>query len=487
MEKSTGNKLVLVHQAIFGEKNRRHVLLAHSFYDQGVLSELERLSDRPDHSTEFSPFTIGYITENRKYYCLMRIMVDDQAERQGMAFAQALIFDIEDIVKINSLEPIYALFYKSVHKPLHENLEQLKVVLENINIIRPSSLPVFKNVAQALLQTTEEKPIIWLGYDHVDDLIKWLWYNLTPGMRRNFAFKLAEKPEKVKKGYTLVFTPENSSYYWQNYNLVGLLSTPLEIEQLSLSTNLLCGDTSAQPLREWIEQHGVALNSILDLQQCERAFVSIENANKTEDAFIQSIAVRELGTIFSTPDVNSELKESIFNRFLNLLDKTNSYKAIIASRNLPLDAYRQGQHRFIVAFQQWLNQKFFAENTLMPSDRLEVLEKVIEDGSISPKWWKEPIQVYLRKIFAEPTTIMIRQFYEMGLVNPDIISKIEQYIQNNADTENKFVVSFPKIHTPGFIRAVLLLSKRKKMVLTSCTYSITCIFCTRGHYPTVKI
>ena len=103
------SKEININQSFWGEVNHGHGLIATSINDDTLNQVLSSFSDRPGstygHSIQpyFSGKKIG------KYFVFTKSFPDNTSSRAGMVFTHALIFNIEDIIKIGDINFIFEL------------------------------------------------------------------------------------------------------------------------------------------------------------------------------------------------------------------------------------------------------------------------------------------------------------------------------------------------------------------------------------------
>src|SRR5690554_6216683 len=93
---------VEVHQALFGERERGHGLIAHSGVPQAVLDELEGQTDIPANAptgVPWKPYLTAFPVDN--YYVVANTASDSKATRGGMVLTHALVFRAEDAAQID--------------------------------------------------------------------------------------------------------------------------------------------------------------------------------------------------------------------------------------------------------------------------------------------------------------------------------------------------------------------------------------------------
>ena len=184
---------MIVHQAIFGEKNKAHNLLAKSSKDQEPFVRLIGRSDLPSSpppNINWQPYISGFPLN--KHYVFSITFPDSSVSRGGMVFTHALILDLNEAIIINDLNNILKFLPSSIQKV--ERIESIVIDDSDIqsNLISKSngSFPAgYSSLIKKLLNNYDYgKPIVWIGQESFTEVVITLWTHLWPEVRKNYSF-----------------------------------------------------------------------------------------------------------------------------------------------------------------------------------------------------------------------------------------------------------------------------------------------------------
>src|ERR1043165_1867372 len=101
---------VFVHQAIYGEQNRGHSLLAKSAGDETLLSELVGLTDLPSTSSAsagWEPYISCFTAKD--HLIISKTFPDLNSSRLGMVLTHVLAINLDQAVQVSDLQLLIGL------------------------------------------------------------------------------------------------------------------------------------------------------------------------------------------------------------------------------------------------------------------------------------------------------------------------------------------------------------------------------------------
>lgn len=349
-----------VHQAIYGERNRGHALLASSGGD-APFADIVPLTDRPESApseAHWVPYLHGFIWD--QWYVLAKTFPDPSASRGGMVFTHALLGSARDVTSLQRLDLLARHLIASPNRCTA--LEPIIVadVEEDTSALSPPGLGA---TAAALLRAAGS-PVVWIGQDGFDDLVFALWARLWPAGRRSLQFGFAFSPHDLEGQHlTLVATPRAFEARWHGFPCIrpedgASTSAPEASADASLALQYLLDPTHKGELGDLFLRLEVEPSSFADVVLAARAFpLLVELASdcgttRTPDADKLRALARAVAKLSSDPARALILKRSVLNA---LADATARGTAadVIALRNFDLEPFVDGSVSIRSALTHW--------------------------------------------------------------------------------------------------------------------------------------
>jgi hypothetical protein len=198
-----------VEQAVYGQVSERGHGLRDSSDKSRLAAEIYGRLDLPDGVPGgvqgWSPFVRGFPVAD--HYVLAKTFLDPSASRGGMVLSHALIVCLDDVCDLGSLAPLFGLLATAVNEfPISITTLDLQLAGSH----EPHA-PDLVGAANALA-TQLLLPVVSVGVPGFEGLVDALWQNLSPEMRRSFAFRLSFGPtDLVEQPLPTIVPVMNSS------------------------------------------------------------------------------------------------------------------------------------------------------------------------------------------------------------------------------------------------------------------------------------
>ncbi|MDH0849476.1 effector-associated domain EAD1-containing protein [Delftia tsuruhatensis] len=321
-------------QAVYGQVGERGHGLRQSSDKSQIAAEIYGRLDLPDSVPGgvqgWSPFVRGFPVADR--YVIAKTFLDSTASRGGMVLSHALIMSLDDVCGVDSLATLFGLLATAV-----DEFPTLITTFDH----EPAGghdtyAPELVGAANALA-TQQQLPIVSVGVPGFENLVDALWQNLSPQMRRSFAFRLSFGPSDLVEQPlpTIVCTPEQLRARWTKHALVK----PDDVTPVSAVAEVLCGQRPLAPLLALAGDISVALTTLKDLSRIERLHDLLAGEGEFDDLVW---AVRLVDGLSADPKVGAASKSALLDKLV-VLAAGASVKHILVMRNLLLAGFAKAE------------------------------------------------------------------------------------------------------------------------------------------------
>ncbi len=399
---------ILVHKALYGEKNRGHALLASSLPAESLPAGLAELTDLPPSQLP-SGIALGTYLCGRRlgpFYALCQIQPDLLASRTGMVRSRVLLVPSEDAGKLADLGVLLDIMssWDDASEMPSCSLD-LPVPVQSVF----ARVPGLSAVAHRLLDQAGP-PVVLLGQDGFMEIVSSLWANLWPAARREFSFGMAFAPEDAKN-VTFVWTPADLKARWQDHCLVSLHPPAGPVRPATLAESLLTGASEAAPLRDVLAEIGDIPAPLTSLTRLERCLEYREKARIGVNFSERLRFLRQVGELAPDPVQAIGLKQEAMSR----LATYRSFGALEvgALANLDFSPFPDSW--------QWMNQmigKWSGDGLLdaQPNEVATLLDRAY--GTLAKPEWREAVQDAARAALQSatfPAAFMSWQWWQQSL------------------------------------------------------------------------
>lgn len=434
---------LLIHQALYGEKDKGHAFLMASPDAPEICKEIRPYTDRPSYvppGIVWTPYLSGY--PYKQFYILSRTFPDSQATRPGMVFTHCLILPIEQAIKCNNLSIIISNLQRGPLKDIH--LETLDVPLDN-NGVSAKEYPdgFLKLLSQILIHEGDNLPVVWVGQQGFSESVSALWNYLWPQARQAMSFRLSFDPQDIEdieqQRLTLVCTPEALASRWRNFVTVSSADSH---EPATLTEKYILGMPEAGPLHDLIKELSFIPASFSDLSKIERCHIylqSLKEGNTDCDA-IRSLA-RTIGIISPLPEYGEGLKNKVI-RALAQATIQGGAGDVLALRNFESQPYSSGESVIGNAIATWISNAFTQDAEITHKELLEILTEAFSISSSSK--WSQAVRKGLPEAFKDWRDETAQKVWALWKLELNSIKWLGDYIQPSAKVDKTLSLNTPK-------------------------------------------
>lgn len=363
----------LIYDEIFvGEKNRAMGILASSLpkSDSNTLAHHLDLPGQPPQGFSLDTYVSGLVIGD--YYVISRTSHDPLANRPGVVFSHAFVFDKKSIEQLDNIQNLFRLLHHkrpSKFDPSQRSVEA-KPKLETL----PSGL-VCDKLTNSPLST-----IVTTNSDSYEDIVARIWSRLLPSMRPNFRFKLSFDPaEAARENLNIALVPLTVLPRWPQDQRID--EYDVQAPASTLAGKSLAASDSGQ-LYTFIKS--LELKSVeLSMYGLLGRACELTNSNVC-DFNLSLAALRLIGKLQEDPSKGIETKTQVAGSVI-LAPGPKSPENILALRNLnwaPFSLTKLSlsnlQGRFNECFQLSGHQL----------EKQAMIESVLEEDQANTEWKK---------------------------------------------------------------------------------------------------
>jgi hypothetical protein len=375
---------IVAHQALFGERQRGHGLIAASDgAPYTILKTLEGSTDlpaAPPTNIPWPPYYSGYSVQG--WYVVSRTVADPGAARGGMVLTHALLLPPGAVGSVTHLRSLLDAIPATPVRMAH--LEPVTLVLGERPAGSPEPEPPgLAALVHHLLRTTSNTSVAWVGEAGFEDVLAALWTNLWPEGRASLAFRLSFRPADLgAEPPAIVLVPEPAvPLYWRGMPLVR----PGDSHRADGKAEaFLLGRDDAEPLRALLAEAGGELRSIGDLLILERASERLSRLESGGTEEVRALA-RLVGRLSPLPDRGGTLKTRILAE-LAAGAAAEGADGIAALENFDASPFPAGAAALRRAMDSWVEAAIVSADGSRPTAEL-----VTRAMGTSVPGWSEPI------------------------------------------------------------------------------------------------
>lgn len=383
---------IVIHQAIYGDKNDGHALLKTTLPDEKLANKISNSTDLSDRGSNWTSAIRGFPFED--IYLIMKTYSDtSQGMRSGRVFTHTLIIQKKDIAKIDDLKTLFSSFKSEIDKNIDLSPIEYKAG-------KPGDKAQNKNnrALKAVRGLLNEKTVVWIGQDQFPETVAAIWKNLWESARFDFQFGINFNPSAVSASkQNMVCTPESYRSKWQStqFCIVDVedeLTTPTPAELYLLNSE------TETVLNEFLDQLGAQPTSLKQLSLIEKGletFANLEDLIEFNDIYNLYNIIRSYQ---SSAAGKSGLLKRVLKRIVQIIPDLNS-QSINALRRLEITKEIESlKPELEIAIEIWLDCHLFdmSFNEKEDTSRL-ILNSVSEE---SEEWWVALITKSLKRRFS---------------------------------------------------------------------------------------
>jgi hypothetical protein len=330
------------------------------------------LPDTAPTGVEWSPFLTGFPFAD--HFILARTMLDQTAPRAGMVFSHALFLPLDEFVKAPGLQTFIEALWTAPRKREAIGARDITPACDPARAA-PKDLASIAN----LLMGKGDGPVVCLGHEGFDDVIRALWANLSHELRRGLSFRLSFGPTDLveEPKPAIVCTPKALASRWRIERTID----PHSNERIgSLSAALLIGDPSGRPIEEFAHRIGAEVTKFSELRLLESAYRLHSSSQVSELA----ACLRLVDKLSPNPDHGADEKSSILDRLKLALPKATA-EEILALRNLSLTSFASSARFWNAVQESVAHNSYLADQD---SDLLVIVDTALGGGDAIDEWRK---------------------------------------------------------------------------------------------------
>jgi len=429
---------LVAHQAVYGEVNGAHTLIAKSSEAKSPFFELARRTDRPPGHLPPNLQWQSYLSGNSvgDYYILTRTFPDETASRSGMVITHALVFALDEFAFVNDLNSVLRLLPTVANRTGNLVPVEFEVPDKTVPII---DTPGLGNVIRLLLdEAGGEKPVVWIGQENFEPVIAAVWQGLWPSARKTFKFRLSFTPQDVEgQELTIVSTPSQMENRWSGFPIARVTDV---YETQTKSEAFLMGQGEGEPLRALLRDLETEPATISDLQKLQASSDYLESIrNGTISVNGARSLVRLLGTLSKPPEQGAKLKAQALQTLMRLTAKGTAAD-IQALKNLDLHPLKSGVQRMKEAVAEWFGLYAFVEEKVS-SERTADMLAMSFAASRSP--WTNVIHDSLREALKNWPPLAAAAIWRWWERSPSLVTSLEKLIPNSEQAQSDLAKQCP--------------------------------------------
>lgn len=442
---------IVVHRAVFGEKERRHALRSTSLRENAAtpLDTLAGLTDRPSADPPPGVALTHYLSgfPYHDWYVLARTFPDPFATRGGMVRSLCLLVPLEQLGHLHDLNVLLSLLPRigaptsawdewEVSAPFDVTLPPQ--VHEGTSPDDAASLPERLGLATRLLEGP--LPAVWVGTQlDFERACASLWAHLPASLRSRLRFGHSNAPADLSNPSPhLVSSPALAAPRWAS----GVVR-PVQPDAASRAARLLSGSTTAAPLAAFLE----VLSELADFQKLKLADACLDRLDdfdrgKVEVALPAARLLKDLA-----PD-----SELLFERKTRLLDAMTTQfvsgdaRAALRFANFNADAFADGPRKLGNALEKWCQA-----GLLVPADGTQdLVARAFQSEAVA--WWRDAVVRALREFMRELSFSFQERLWTWWNRQPDLVGHLVPWLP--ADADRKLFASAPAVLTRDTAKAL---------------------------------
>ncbi len=414
---------VRIGQAIYGERDRAHRLLAASgsFPDADSLAGAMDLQGSPPPHTEWRPYLSGFLW--RDHYVLARTAHDPSGTRGNMVFSRAFAIPADAAGDMDDIRGLLSLLEE------HGERRDAAVDVE----WRPGEGPPEQGMdLAAALAADGPSPVVWAGDQGFPAAVAGLWSALWPAARLALRFRIAFSPTDASSDPpTVVTTPAALATRWSGYRIArpGSAAGPF-----NRTARYLSGGARDGELPSLVDAFGAqipdirGLATLCDLEQLLQDGASFEGYLG---------AIRLAAHLAPDPKLAGAEKRRLLDGVV-LTTPTAAIADIRMARNLDLGTVKDGR-RFWSAVADWA-----AGDLWKDPDADSVLRLVEESLSDKPvPEWRQAIAEGMRKALSAPSRVVATRLWSLLARRAELLARFAQLSTSRGGLERALVDTTP--------------------------------------------
>lgn len=438
---------ITLHQGYFGEVDKAHGCIDSNFEHNELNNFLKTFTDRPIEmpaGVMLNTYFSGVAKHG--YYIFTKTFLDTSSSRGGMVFTHALLVRQDDLSQINNLQSLFDYFVDEI--PELRQLEEIPVTIEStvVSLTHTQTLAYVQKTLEAI--TDQKLPAVFCGdMTTFIDTLSIIWAGLSMRLRQKFQFGVRFTPDSIKdeKDLTLAYVQEDMQEQWVNYSATIISSQHTQkVEITSLAQQLLLDAHQNNPLKAFIDELAVELDTFQLYHKCENIYSNYESLG-TLPALQTTRLLRQVIELSPKPENGQSVKSKILTQIAQLI-KDGQYPQIQSLRNIDLQMVNDGEEILSQAIKHYINALFTGGFNFEKESVLKWVKFIKEDSS--QQWWVEVVSVTIRDniVAASDTpTQNTWQLIQDASEQAVSLTTLFEYIPTNHSQEGILLKHLPKM------------------------------------------
>ncbi|MFP3835498.1 hypothetical protein [Chryseobacterium sp. SIMBA_028] len=431
---------IIVHQAFYGEVNKAHSCIRQTINDVEIKSFLTSFTDRPA-ALPVGQQLLPYLSASSffNYYFICKTIPDLKASRSGMVFSHVLIFQVDDLDKINNIEGILKYLVDNIYIP--ENLAPLEFDINEVQYFerskrQPKYIQQFIN--SFILGT---KPILFSGsIGSFKNILQVLWNEPDFFKRQDLKFRASFTPSDLErdKDLTIVTIQKEFLNKWQGTELIS-----------DNDNNLIDIESPTELLFLGFKEHNLFYNFLVDLNsdltqirnfsQYGKLYETYNQLKTVNNADLLRSQIRLISNFSPHQSQGKIIKHKFLTHFLMLIDKGID-RNIKALKNINWDSFENGQKLVCESISNFLIRKLNSPQVTI-FELAEIVNLAIGESNMN--WWHRTIVDVIRNCFQDQQKQVIDNFWKLIDSSQETLKNILTIITPIEECEKILLSSFP--------------------------------------------
>ncbi|MFC0320730.1 GAP1-N1 domain-containing protein [Olivibacter oleidegradans] len=437
----TKKNQIIVHQAFYGEVNRRsHGCVFSTVEDAELNTFLTGFTDRP------SAIPAGIVMQpyysaiaHGKYYVITLTFPDHTAQRAGMVFTHVLIIAIDDIEYVNNLDYLFSHFCKTIP----ENKTSIQELIIPISALEAKeTLNTFPEyVMQGARELANGKlPMLFCGESELFiRLITSVWAGIPYSFRAKMSFTAGFSTTNIDTSKTVIHFQKNLEDSLRNSEFVSDMDTNL-VEVNSTVEKCILTPLADNQFEVFIKDLNVDLNDWSILQLCAKAYEGYQNYLQLNNDALKQL-IRQLAKISPSRNNGKSIKNKVISEIKQRIDSSKE-RNLKSLKNLPLDAFDSGED--VVA--DSVNSFAETELTKLNGFNDELMSEVIilSHNDTQANWWHTAIKSALGNSIKAGHVTGIQNIWKLLVKSEDSLSVVLSFFSKERKYEGLLIKHIPK-------------------------------------------
>jgi len=452
--------MMIVHQAIYGDKSGAYALLKTSLTDTERAKRICNVTDLLDRPSS------GHLTQSVfrgfaffGFYLFIRTFPDnDPAVRSGRVLSHTLIVDQSDLYKLNDLSPLFSHFISAPEKD--PNLSA--IVIDN-GKAGPAQIVNVKSREAAAINgllhlSSSNNTIVWIGYEGYPSFVANVWSQLEGSLRARLKLGVGFSPHKVDvQNHNILYVMEDYANKWEAGGACVIGKEELGTLS-SMSSFLLAGNKEkSKPLQEMIRAFEIVPTEIEDYRYLETGVSTYSNLSPTIE-FNRLIVLCDLISKYSPDAKVAQTAKHELLSYVKAKVPLASADQINKLKNVDWTGLGNAEQLIGGQIANWIKTSLFI---------LEVDESVVGvigaafDLENEVEWWKEAFLGGLKTAFSNWKATYAVVIWKWFGWNIDLVGTLGRLIPTSHGAESDFVACWQELQ-PKLVQQVNVFAQKRK-------------------------